>query len=44
MSLHGEQLRTHLRIINTDDKPFDFTAALHTYIEVGRGSVMVKQW
>ena len=27
-------MRTDLRIINTGDKPFDFTAALHTYIEV----------
>lgn len=34
VSLHGEQLQTQLRVINTDDKPFDFTAALHTYIEV----------
>lgn len=32
--LHGEQLVCDLRVINTDDKPFDFTAALHTYIEV----------
>ncbi len=34
MTLHGELLRTDLRIINTGDKPFEFTAALHTYIEV----------
>ncbi len=34
MRLHGEQLVCDLRVINTDDKPFDFTAALHTYIEV----------
>jgi len=34
VTLHGEQLRTHLRIINTDDKPFEFTAALHSYFEV----------
>ena len=34
VSLHGEMLRTDLRIINTGDKPFEFTAALHTYIEV----------
>lgn len=34
VSLHGEQLRTELKIHNTDDKPFEFTAALHTYIEV----------
>jgi glucose-6-phosphate 1-epimerase len=34
VGLHGEQLRTHLRVINTDDKPFEFTAALHSYFEV----------
>lgn len=34
VALHGEELRTEFRVINTDDKPFDFTAALHTYIEV----------
>jgi glucose-6-phosphate 1-epimerase len=34
VSLHGEQLKTELKVHNTDDKPFDFTSALHTYIEV----------
>lgn len=34
MTLHGELLRTDLRIINTGKEAFDFTAALHTYIEV----------
>ena len=34
MTLHGEQLRTDLRILNTGDQPFDFTAALHSYFEV----------
>lgn len=34
VSLHGEQLRTDLRVINTDDKPFTFTTALHSYFEV----------
>lgn len=34
VTLHGEQLRTDFRVINNDDKPFDFTTALHTYIEV----------
>eukprot|EP00879_Flechtneria_rotunda_P032118 GHRR01035275.1.p1 GENE.GHRR01035275.1~~GHRR01035275.1.p1 ORF type:complete len:238 (+),score=80.98 GHRR01035275.1:77-790(+) len=34
VTLHGEQLRTDFRVLNTDDKPFEFTAALHTYIEV----------
>jgi D-hexose-6-phosphate mutarotase len=32
--LHGEDLHTDLRIINEDDKPFSFTAALHSYFEV----------
>jgi glucose-6-phosphate 1-epimerase len=34
VTLHEEQLRTDLRVINTGDQPFDFTAAMHTYIEV----------
>ena len=34
VALHGETLRTDLRVLNTDDKPFDFSAALHSYIEV----------
>ena len=34
MTLHGEQLRTEFRVINTGDAPFSFTPALHTYIEV----------
>ena len=34
MSLHGEKLRTDLRVINTGDAAFDFTAALHSYFEV----------
>jgi glucose-6-phosphate 1-epimerase len=34
ITLHGELLKTDFRVINTDDKPFDFTAALHTYFEV----------
>uniref|UniRef100_A0A061S2K6 glucose-6-phosphate 1-epimerase n=1 Tax=Tetraselmis sp. GSL018 TaxID=582737 RepID=A0A061S2K6_9CHLO len=34
VSLHGEELRTHYRVVNTGDKPFTFTAALHSYIEV----------
>lgn len=34
VTLHGEQLKTDFRVINTGDKPFDFTTALHTYIEV----------
>lgn len=34
VTLHEEQLRTDLRVMNTGDAPFEFTAALHTYIEV----------
>ena len=34
VTLHGELLRTDLRIINTGKDAFEFTAALHTYIEV----------
>ena len=34
ISLHGEKLRTDLRVINTGDKAFEFTAALHSYFEV----------
>ena len=34
VTLHGEQLRTDLRVINTGDTAFDFTAALHSYFEV----------
>jgi len=34
ITLHGETLKTEFRVINTDDKPFDFAAALHTYFEV----------
>ena len=34
VTLHGEQLRTDFRVLNTDDKPFEFTAALHSYFEV----------
>lgn len=34
VTLHDEQLRTEFRVINTGDEPFEFTAALHTYIEV----------
>lgn len=34
VTLHGEQLRTDFHVHNTGDQPFEFTAALHTYIEV----------
>jgi glucose-6-phosphate 1-epimerase len=34
IALHGEILRTDMRVMNTGDSTFDFTAALHTYLEV----------
>ncbi|KAI3432413.1 hypothetical protein D9Q98_003967 [Chlorella vulgaris] len=34
VSLHGELLQADMRVQNTGDKPFEFTAALHSYIEV----------
>lgn len=34
VALHGEILRTDMRVMNTGDSTFDFTAALHTYLEV----------
>eukprot|EP00798_Chlamydomonas_sp_ICE-L_P009941 gene9941-7811_t len=34
VTLHGETLMTEMRVMNTDDKEFEFSAALHSYIEV----------
>ena len=34
VALHGELLRTDMRVVNTGDAPFSFTAALHSYFEV----------
>lgn len=34
VSLHGEALHTDMRVMNTGDSAFDFTAALHSYFEV----------
>lgn len=34
VSLHGEELITEYRVVNTGDKNFSFTAALHSYFEV----------
>lgn len=34
VALHGDILRTDMRVLNTGDTTFDFTAALHTYLEV----------
>lgn len=34
VSLHGQQLQTELKVFNTDTAPFEFSSALHSYIEV----------
>ena len=34
VTLHDKTLVTDFRVVNTGDAAFDFTAALHTYIEV----------
>ena len=34
VTLHGEKLRTDLRVLNTGDAPLSFTGALHSYFEV----------
>lgn len=34
ITLHGELLKTDVRVVNTGDSTFDFTGALHTYLEV----------
>lgn len=34
VSLHGETLKTDMRVLNKGTEAFDFTAALHTYFEV----------
>jgi len=34
ISLHGETLKTDMRVLNKGSEPFDFTAALHSYFEV----------
>ena len=34
VSLQGDDLLLKLTVKNTDDRPFDFTAALHTYLAV----------
>ena len=34
VTLHGEALKTELAVTNTGNSEFDFTAALHSYIEV----------
>lgn len=34
ISLHGESLRTDMRVLNTGNSKFEFTAALHSYFEV----------
>lgn len=34
VSLEGEALHTRLKVTNTGDKPFAFTASLHSYFAV----------
>lgn len=34
VTLHGEELQTEFRVVNTGDKPFSFQSALHSYFEV----------
>ena len=34
IALHGELLRTDMRVMNTGDSEFNFSGALHTYFEV----------
>lgn len=34
ISLHGETLKTDMRVLNKGSEAFDFTAALHSYFEV----------
>ena len=34
ITLHGDLLKTDMRVVNTGDSTFEFTAALHTYLEV----------
>lgn len=33
--LNAKSISTELKITNTDNKPFSFTTALHTYFHVG---------
>ncbi len=35
VTLQRDKLRATLRVINTGDKPFSFTGALHTYFAAG---------
>mmetsp|Transcript_4433 Transcript_4433/g.8070 ORF Transcript_4433/g.8070 Transcript_4433/m.8070 type:complete len:363 (-) Transcript_4433:272-1360(-) len=34
VSLDGDVLKTNLQVVNTGDKPFEFTGALHSYFDV----------
>ena len=40
VTLHGEDLMTEYRVVNTGDKSFSFQSALHSYFEV----VDIKLW
>ncbi|KAM0847283.1 hypothetical protein ACQ4PT_055104 [Festuca glaucescens] len=42
VTLHSTSLSTTLTIINTDDKPFSFNSALHTYFSASIAGVSVK--
>ncbi|KAK8459658.1 hypothetical protein SEVIR_2G184900v4 [Setaria viridis] len=42
VSLHSTSLSTTLKITNTDDKPFSFNSALHTYFRASITGVSVK--
>ncbi|KAG8056437.1 hypothetical protein GUJ93_ZPchr0002g25685 [Zizania palustris] len=42
VALHSTSLSTTLKITNTDDKPFSFNSALHSYIRASISGVSVK--
>ncbi|XP_003577994.1 putative glucose-6-phosphate 1-epimerase [Brachypodium distachyon] len=42
VALHSTSLSTTLKITNTDDKPFSFNSALHTYFSASIAGVSVK--
>uniref|UniRef100_A0A0E0LZW5 glucose-6-phosphate 1-epimerase n=1 Tax=Oryza punctata TaxID=4537 RepID=A0A0E0LZW5_ORYPU len=42
VSLHSTSLSTTLKITNTDDKPFSFNSALHSYFSASISGVSVK--
>ena len=42
VTLKADQLVCDMRVVNTDSKEFDFTAALHTYFAANVGDVRVE--